>query len=299
MFSFGDKAGSDGDHPEKTFVPTPQRGTRPKLLRHTKGMMNAAREEALRHLASIFLKARSTATPLSAIDAALLPTSVEEAIFVQGAMTSALEPAGSTPARAWKIGAPAADATPSFSPMITAWIAASGAVIGEPRHRLRGLEAEIAFRFGKPLPPRATPYSRAEVIDAIASCHPAIEELESAFPVPAEAPKLASMADLAMHGGFVYGPAVNDWQKIDFAQETVTLAIDGVEQVRRTASNSAGTDLVRMLVYLANEGAARTGGIEAGSWVTTGSWTGNSFAKAGQSVEIAFTRAGKASLRFA
>jgi 2-keto-4-pentenoate hydratase len=253
----------------------------------------------LRRLAELFLEARRTATPLTALAQELTPTSAEEAIFVQDTMATTLEPQGSVPARAWKIGAPAPDATPGFGPMIAAWIAPSGVLLGEPRHRLRGLEAEVAFLFGKPLPPRSTPYTREEVIDAIESCHPAIEELESAFPVPAEAPKLASMADLGVHGGFIYGPAVANWQSIDFAQETVTLAIDGVEQVRRTASNSAGTDLLRMLVYLANEGAARTGGLEKGSWVTTGSWTGNTFATAGQSVEIGFTRVGKASLRFA
>lgn len=262
-------------------------------------MIASHRTAELLRLAKLFLEARRTATPFIALSEIPLPVSPEEAIFVQDAMTATLEPQGSAPARAWKIGAPAPDATPSFSQMIAAWIAPSGALVGEPRHRLRGLEAEVAFHFGKPLPPRATPYTRAEVIDAIESCHPAIEELESAFPVLAEAPKLALMADLAMHGGFVHGPAVENWQQIDFAQETVTLSIDGIEQVRRTASNSAGTDLVHMLVYLANEGAARTGGLEKGSWVTTGSWTGNSFAAAGQSVEISFTCVGKASLRFA
>jgi len=69
--------------------------------------------------------------------------------------------------------------------------------------------------------------------------------------------------------------------------------------VERTASNTAGTDLLRLVLYLANEGAARTGGLKRGSWVTTGSWTGNSFAKAGSEVNVHFSTAGDVSVRFA
>ena len=58
-------------------------------------------------------------------------------------------------------------------------------------------------------------------------------------------------------------PPLQNWQKIDFAKESVTLAIDGSVRVERTASNTAGTDLLRLVRYLANEGAARTGGLEA------------------------------------
>jgi len=107
------------------------------------------------------------------------------------------------------------------------------------------------------------------------------------------------IADMQMHGGFIHGPAVSEWQKIDFAKEKVTLAIDGSVQVERTASNTAGTDLLRLVLYLANEGAARTGGLKRGSWVTTGSWTGNTFAKAGSTVNVEFSTAGDVSLRFA
>ena len=95
-----------------------------------------------------------------------------------------------------------------------------------------------------------------------------------------------------MHGGFIYGPACADWKSIDFTKETVTLSIDGAVQVERTGSNTSG-DLLRLLPYLANEGAARTGGLKAGQWITTGSWTGNTPAPAGSSAEANFGHAGR------
>jgi 2-keto-4-pentenoate hydratase len=79
----------------------------------------------------------------------------------------------------------------------------------------------------------------------------------------------------------------------------VALSIDGAVKVERTASNSAGTDLLRLVLYLVNEGAARTGGLQRGSWVTTGSWTGNTFASAGSVVDVRFSTAGSVSLQFA
>ena len=114
---------------------------------------------------------------------------------------------------------------------------------------------------------------------------------------PLKAEKLSMIADLQMHGGFVYGAAVPNWQSIDFSKEHVTLAVDGAVRVERTGSNTSG-DLMRLLPWLANEGAARTGGLKAGQWVTTGSWTGVTLGTAGSSVEVDFSTAGEVELRF-
>jgi 2-keto-4-pentenoate hydratase len=259
-------------------------------------MISDARKTDLHSAAELFLEARRSAKPIADLPESLQPTSLEEAYFIQDTMAQALQPEGIS---AWKVGAPAPDATPLFGPMISAWITDSGSVLGEPRHRWRGLEAEISFFFGNDLPPRATPYTREEVVAAIASCHPAIEELEAGLAEPPKVARFTMFGDLQMHGGFIHGPAVANWQAIDFAKESVTLAIDGVVQVERIGSNTAGTDLLRLILYLANEGAARTGGLKRCSWVTTGSWTGNSFAKAGSEVNVHFSTAGDVSLRFA
>jgi 2-keto-4-pentenoate hydratase len=259
-------------------------------------MISEARISQLYSAVALLLEARSTASPLADLPESLQPTSLEEAYFMQDAMAHALEPDG---VRAWKVGAPAPDATPLFGPMISSWIADSGSTFTEPRYRLRGLEAEISFLIGKDLPPRETPYMREEVVAAIASCHPAIEELEAGVTAPSKVARFTMFGDLQMHGGFVHGPSVPDWQKIDFAKESVSLAVDGQVLVERTASNTAGTDLLRLVIYLANEGSARTGGLKRGDWITTGSWTGNTFANAGSKVEVRFSTAGGVTLRFA
>jgi 2-keto-4-pentenoate hydratase len=256
-------------------------------------MINGFREKELFDVTDILLDARRTNTPIADLPPELQPTNLEEVAMVHTRMAMAYGDIGG-----WKIGAPSADATPFFAPMPRAWMAGSGALLYGPAYRYRMLEAEVAFLLGKDLPPRKNPYTRDEVLDAIASCHAAIEELESGFIDPKAVNNFSALADLQMHGAFIHGPAVVDWRSIDFSQETVTLSIDGAVRVERTGSNTSG-DLLRLLPYLANEGAARTGGLRAGQWITTGSWTGNTPAPPNSVAEATFTHLGTVSLRFA
>jgi len=259
-------------------------------------MISDARKAELLSAAEFLLKARINASPVDDLSVSMTATSLEEAYFTQDAMARNLQPAGIID---WKVGAPAPDATPIFGPMIREWVGTDACTFTDKRYRLRGLEAEIAFKIGKDLPQRAAQYTREEVIDAIERCHPAIEELEAGFTVPSKVARFTMFSDLQMHGGFITGAAVADWQKIDLAKESVALAIDGKIEAVRCASNTAGTDLLRLVIYLANEGSARTGGLKRGGWITTGSWTGNTFAKAGSHVDVRFSTAGSVSLNFA
>lgn len=249
-------------------------------------------EESRIDAADALLDARRTGHPLTDLPSNLQPHSLDDAYAIQDRMAPAFGEIGG-----WKIGAPAPDAMPMLATMPLAWIGASGDTLAGPRWRFRGLEAEIAFLVGRDLPPRSMPYTREEVLSAMASCHPAIELLEPAFEDPFKVSRMCMIADLQMHGGFVYGPAIPNWQAIDFTKEHVTLAVDGIVRVERTGSNTAG-DLLRLLPWLANHGVGRTGGLRKGQWITTGSWTGYTLASAGSVVEVNFTTAGRVDLRF-
>lgn len=255
-------------------------------------MITGAREQDMLNAADLLMDARRTNRPIVDLPKEYRPVTLDEAYLVQDRMSWAYDAVGG-----WKIGAPSPDATPTFAPMPAAWMSCSGCELRGMTHRYRGLEAEIAFMMGADLPPRETPYTREEVIAAIASMHPAIEVLETALADPTQATKLSVVADLALHGGFVYGQAVPNWQSIDFSKESVTMSVDGSVRVERTGSNTAG-DLMRLLPYLANEGAGRTEGLKRGDWITTGSWTGMTQGTPGAAAEARFSTAGQAYLRF-
>jgi 2-keto-4-pentenoate hydratase len=253
--------------------------------------MTGPRESILLQAIDLLLDARRTHRCLADLPPELQPADMTEVYFIQDQLAQAYGPIGG-----WKIGAPNPEATPLFAPMPSAWMAPSGSTVITGRYR--GLEAEIAFLVGHDLPPRATPYTREEAISAMVSCHPAIEILESAYNDPMQVPKLSLLADLQIHGGFIYGPAIPDWHTLDFKTESVTLAVDAVIRVERTGSNTSG-DLLKLLPWLANEGAARIGGLKAGQWITTGSWTGNTLATSDSVVVVDFSTAGRVDLRFA
>ena len=125
--------------------------------------------DRLHQAAELLLEARRTVQPIDDLPPGMAPRTLEEAYCIQDLMLQAIGKAGG-----WKVGAMTPDSTPFYAPMPVDGFTTSGERIARQYRRLRGVEAEIAFLMGKDLPPRSTPYSRAELIDAIASCHPAV-----------------------------------------------------------------------------------------------------------------------------
>ncbi len=245
--------------------------------------------------AGVLLHARETCRPIADLDPALQPATLQEAYAIQNAMASRLGPVGG-----WKVGAPRPDAVPMYGPMPQRLgFIRSGEEMPGAASRLRGIEAEIGFLLRKDLPLREERYSREEILEAIASAHPVIEVLESAFIVPDEASHLAMVADLQMNGGFVHGPALRDWQSIDKENEHLEIVIDGVVRWDAVGKNTNGPDLLRLVEYLVNEGQFRTGGLQAGQWITTGSWMGKLLAHGRSSVDVRFANFGSVAFSFA
>ncbi len=240
------------------------------------------------------LNARREVKPIPDLPARLRPQTLDEAYTLQDIVCTAMGKIGG-----WKVGAPSPDATPVFGPMPLwgSFVPSGGRIVAQFR-RLRGVEAEIAFRIGQDLPARNEPYAREEVIAAIKSAHPAIELLESAYADPDAVDRLSMIGDLQMNGGFVYGAAIRDWRDHDLTQESVSVAVDGAVRFEGKASNPAGADLLRLVTWLANEGSYRTGGLKSGQWITTGSWSGKSLANAGSQVDVAFSTFGEVNVKF-
>src|SRR6185312_4432930 len=208
---------------------------------------------------------------------ALRPKSLQEAIAVQMATMAALGPIGG-----WKVGAANATAEPSASPLALSGIRKSPGAI---QARTRIAECEIGFTFAKALPPRAAPYTADEVLTAIGTCQPTIEAVDPRFTDPSKLDQLTILADCGMHGGLGVGEPIAAWRPEMFAGLHVVSTVNGALQREAVGSNPGGTDLMRLLVWLANSDVVRTaGGLTAGAVVTTGSWTGADMLPAGAHV---------------
>ena len=243
--------------------------------------------------ATLLLSAwRDPSQKLISLPAVLVPRDEAMAYAVQRLVSEGLGPIGG-----WKVGASGPEAAPNCAPLPATGIHASPGHVPGSGIALRGVEAEIAFRLASDLPPRPEPYSRAEIIAAIACCVPAIEVLDSRFTDPDAQDKLSILADCSSHGGFVYGSPAANWQGIDFAAETVRLLVDG-QPVKTATANPAG-DMIRLIQWLADTGAHWAGGLRAGQYVTCGSWTGKDFVSASAQVQVEFAHVGTVTVEFA
>ena len=230
--------------------------------------------------------------PLPAWEEALQPRSFAEAYAIQDAVTRARGAWGG-----WKVGAPSLEATPLCAPLYRSGLVTSPASLKDDEYRSRGIEAEVAFTFIRSLPPRGTPYEREEVLAAIGPAHAGLEVVESRYAEPGKLDAFSAAADSQGHRGYVVGPPLQDWRGLDLKTLPVLLLVNGRPAVEHSGGNTSG-DVFRLLVWLANVGSVRLGGVRASDVVTTGSTTGLTVVPSGARVVASFRGLGDAVLTF-
>ncbi|OYD84318.1 2-keto-4-pentenoate hydratase [Azospirillum brasilense] len=232
-------------------------------------MNNAAFSDSVDAL----IQARKSRDWLSALPTR--PTSEAEAYAIQDTVARRLGLVV-----AWKVGARTPDSEPFRAPIHADTLFFDTTTLPAADYQVIGMEAEIAYKFAKDLPPRAEPYSREEVLDAVESVHPAFEIVDTRFAGFGSQDWFSHMADQFNHGALVVGPAIADWRSLEPLKERVALVVDGETKADTVAGNSAG-EPVRLLVWMANTGAVSLGGLKAGDVVTTGSHVGTVMVPAG------------------
>ena len=199
-------------------------------------------------------------------------------------------------ASAWKVGSAHPDVEPTAAPIARSLMYESPANLPARGFRIIGVEAEIAFRFARELPPRAEAYSEPELADAVAEALVAIEMCDSRLADWRSVDPLWKLADSQMNAALVLGSRVPDWRNVDFTTQAVELWVDGACKVSARGSHPFGNPFC-LLPWAANHVARRSGGLRAGDVVTTGSWTGMEFVPAGAEVTARFAGIGEACVR--
>lgn len=241
--------------------------------------------------AGLLLEARTNGRLLDSLPNGCVPSDIAGAYAIQDAVAAVLGPVGG-----WKVGAKGPDQEPSCAPMPASLIRAAPCKVAPPLLGQSGIEAEIAVRFARDLPLRDTAYTREEVVAAIGSIHPAIEIVTYRLADTPSQPPLAVAADSLGNGGFLYGEGRSEHIEIDQTQQPVVLTINGEKVAERTGGNVAG-DIFRLLTWLANHVAHRSGGLRAGQFVTTGTCTGLIYADAGSEVIAEFPGLGSVAIQ--
>jgi 2-keto-4-pentenoate hydratase len=229
-------------------------------------------------------------TPAHELPQVCRPQSDADAYLIQDAVARQLGEA----IGGWKVGAASPNAAAFCAPIYTRMIRQSPASYGAHELRLIGIEAEIAFRLGHDLPPRATAYDRAEATPGV-SLHPAIEVVDSRYADFRSLDRSSILADNFSNGGLVYGAAIPDWESLELGATTITITEDG--EPFADSRIGAARDPIGALLDFVNLMNGR-GGAKAGSIVTTGSWTGMVFTKQGTRIAADFGRLGRVEVVF-
>lgn len=246
---------------------------------------------AVHEAANLLAQARRTGVLLDGLPAACRPSEADEALAIQDATIAALNET----VAGWKVPLPL-DGKTLHGAILQSRVIPSGGAIRAALVPLLGVEAEVAFRFDRDLPPRDRLYTYEEVAAAV-TAFPAIEIVDSRFRDYRGAPLIERIADCVSNGAFVQGAPQPRWREFDLTKIEARLELDGDVLVRRAGGHPTGDPLLPA-VELVNAMRLREG-VRAGQVVTTGSYTGLNFAKPGQRVSAVFDGFGSATVHLA
>ncbi len=173
-----------------------------------------------------------------------------------------------------------------------------GGTISVATSKMRVAEIEFAFRFGRQIPPCSVPYEIADVMDAVATLHPAIEIPDSRYEdfCAVGAPQL--IADNACANLFVIGqPVQDDWRDVNLSEHPVTGFVSGKSRHDGTGAAVLGDPRIA-LTWLVNELSGLGIALQPGQVVITGTCVTPIRVEAGDEVTGDLGRFGRVSVRF-
>ena len=186
---------------------------------------------------------------------------------------------------------------PMAGRILSETVIADGGIASMAGNEMRVAEPEFAFRMASDLPPRSSPYSVREVLDAVGTLHPAIEIPDSRFADFVSAGAEQIIADNACAHLFVLGaPTTANWRAIDLVEERPVITMRGKQFIGH-GKNVLGDPRIA-LAWLANELRQIGVTLRAGEAVTTGTCHPPLPIRSGDVCEADFGVLGKVSVGF-
>ena len=240
-------------------------------------------------------------TKLDGLEASLRPRDRAEAYAIQ----AATENTSGAKLFGWKIAATSEAGQkhinvdgPMAGRILQETVIADGGTASMAGNEMRVAEPEFAFRIQTDLPPRNSPYTVQEVLDAVDTLHPAIEIPDSRFSDFVGAGAEQIIADNACAHLFVLGgPTTSNWRALDLVEHRPVITLRGRQYIGH-GKNVLGDPLIA-LTWLANELRGLGLTLRAGEIVTTGTCHPPLPIQAGDLFEADFGVIGKVSVRFA
>jgi 2-keto-4-pentenoate hydratase len=239
-------------------------------------------------------------TKLGSLQAPLRPRDRAEGYAIQ----AAIEQSSAGRLFGWKIAATSVAGQrhinvdgPMAGRILRETVIADGGTASMAGNEMRVGEPEFAFRMATDLPPRPSPYTVAEVLDAVDTLHPAIEIPDSRFSDFVSAGAAQIIADNACAHLFVLGsPTRSNWRLLDLVEQKPVITLRGNQFIGH-GKNVLGDPLLA-LTWLANELRQLGVTLGAGEVVTTGTCHPPLAIQSGDVFEADFGSIGKVSVAF-
>lgn len=221
-----------------------------------------------------FLRARAARPPFTGVPVAHRPGTEREGYRLQAAVHARLAQSGIARC-GYKIGStsPAGQRALGLSEPVYAGIFETTrfATLAEAVHApmvAPSVECEVAVRMGTPLDGADPALSLERVAEAIELCQIASEVIDNRYGEPLSFGIPTLLADDFFHAGFVLGPPVTDWHRLDLGN------LDAAICVRDTvyrANSSAVLSGLQATLWLARKLASFGLSLQPGEIVLTGS----------------------------
>ena len=239
-------------------------------------------------------------TKLAALEPSHRPRDRREAYAIQGALEN--HAAGNL--FGWKIAATSEAGQkhinvdgPMAGRILSQTVLPDGGTASMAGNEMRVAEPEFAFRMATDLPPRSSPYSMQQILDAVATLHPAIEIPDSRFADFVSAGAAQIIADNACAHLFVLGaPSTANWRSLDLVEEKPVITLRGRQFIGH-GKNVLGDPRIA-LTWLANELSQLGVTLRTGQIVTTGTCHPPLPIQSGDLFEADFGAIGRVSVRF-
>lgn len=239
-------------------------------------------------------------TVFSALPGELRPQTRAEGYAIQ----AHLEERAAKPIVGWKIAATSAAGQrhigvdgPLAGRLLAERSHASGAAVSLDGNHMRLAEPEFAFRIGRRIAPRPTPYALDDALAHVSTLHPAIEIPDSRFQDCAKVGAPNLIADNACGRDFVLGEPAADWRGLDLAEHKVYATV-GSRIVREGIGRNVYGDPRLAFAWIANELSSLGIALEAGQVVTTGTCMEPIDVRPGETLDLDYGVLGKISARF-
>ncbi len=253
--------------------------------------------------ATILMDQRLAGIPIGPLPSELAPKDMTECYAIQSALNEMLTAGGHGKVVGHKIGC----TTPVMQAFVGINHPATGRVfeptvmhghgkVSRKRFVKIGIECEVAVRLAKDLPPRAEPYTRESVAEAVGEVMVGMELVDERYTDYRELGVRTLAADDFYNAGCVLGEPVKDWRHLDLANLTGRTWINDVEVAHGNSSLVMGHPL-NALAWLANaHGEHGLPGLKAGEFILLGSVVETQWLNAGDRVRIEVSGLGSVSL---